>query len=254
MTRVFVGLLLCVNIWSFNANAVGVLPLNQKHQESLLHSFSQCVDHVSLQADTFYSYLYLWDIYTQFVFDQSKTFLPVCLLLPGNATSSIQGIRPDQFVTVEHRETAYVSLAQMVLGFDDTYDVFIHELAHFAGFLDEYPMRIAAAKYQCQIKRYAPNVIFKSQLVGESPHPYKSLFQSQLLTPSGELRDDIDKFLYSGCQHLVQTPAQYLLHPNQFNFLRFFDVTMIPHWYQYLWQQQVLTGRTAKQHAEAYTR
>ena len=254
MTRSLMLVLLCMNLWGKNPHAAVISQplIHTSNQNFILKPFEQCLDHVALEAETFNSYFYLWDIYTQFLFDKTKTFLPICLLQPNNKKSLEQGIWPSQWVTVDHRNTAYVSAARMYLGFDDTYEVFIHELAHFAGFLDEYPMRVASAKYQCQIKRYAPNVIFESQLLGQSNHPYQQLFQIQLLTTSGTLRKDIEAFIFPGCQYLASTPKQYLLHPNQFNFLRFFDVAMIPYWYQYLWQQQVLTGRTAKLSTKIY--
>lgn len=246
MTRLFAVLFLGCYMWGNSASALVVEPLIKSHKNLRIIPFTQCVDHVALQADSFQSYFYLWDIYTQFVFDDTKTFLPICLLLPYDDTSANLGIPPSQYVTVEHRQTAYVSSARMYLGFDDTYEVFIHELAHFAGFLDEYPMRIAAAKFQCQMSQNPPNVIFEKQLVGKSNHPFQELFEIQLLSTTGALRPDIEAFIFPGCQYLPKTPTQYLIHPNRFNFLRFFDVATIPYWYQYMWQQQVLSGRTVK--------
>lgn len=51
----------------------------------------------------------------------------------------------------------------MYLDVGDTYSVFIHELAHFAGFVDEYPMSAALAEVYCE-RRTAPNLVFNGQI------------------------------------------------------------------------------------------
>lgn len=50
----------------------------------------------------------------------------------------------------------------MFLDHGDTYDVFIHELAHFAGFVDEYPLNTTLAQRICAGES-APNVIFEHE-------------------------------------------------------------------------------------------
>jgi hypothetical protein len=47
----------------------------------------------------------------------------------------------------------------MYLDQQDTYDVFIHELAHFSGFVDEYPLTAEMAKQICEGQN-APNLMF----------------------------------------------------------------------------------------------
>lgn len=47
----------------------------------------------------------------------------------------------------------------MYLDQQDTYDVFVHELAHFSGFVDEYPLSTDMASVICEGED-APNVVF----------------------------------------------------------------------------------------------
>ena len=216
--------------------------------------FTHCVDHVALIAHNLNDYVYLMVLYDDFVFDQMMRFLPVCLLPPMIvaedrydplsivATFSSQ-IKTAQVVKVQAQGNAFVSDAVMQLAHSDTYQVFIHELAHFAGFLDEYPMSAAAARFQCNIARQAPNVIHASQLDENTsqPHPYADIFVAQLNLRPSKRRNE-----YIGCGDHEKHIQRYLMHPNDFNFLRFFDVPYIPYLYQYLWQQQVLQGRTSQ--------
>lgn len=53
---------------------------------------------------------------------------------------------------------ANVNGGVMYLDLADTYKVFVHELAHFAGFVDEYPLSTPLAAVHCESKR-APNVV-----------------------------------------------------------------------------------------------
>lgn len=47
----------------------------------------------------------------------------------------------------------------MYLDLGDTYSVFVHELAHFAGFVDEYPLSTEMAEQVCQPHHPAPNLV-----------------------------------------------------------------------------------------------
>ncbi|MGJ8631574.1 MAG: hypothetical protein ACSHWT_11075 [Glaciecola sp.] len=211
--------------------------------------FTRCVDHVALIAHSVIDYHYLMGLYDDFVFDTNMRFLPVCLLPPMMISDNARDqqahlpLLTTQIVKVQAQGNAYVSDAVMQLAHTDTYQVFIHELAHFAGFLDEYPMSAAAARFQCNIARNAPNVIHASQLGdnNDQPHPYADIFIAQL-----NLRKENADYEHIGCETQHNQIRRFLLHPNDFTFLRFYDVPVIPYLYQYLWQQQVLKRRTSK--------
>lgn len=59
----------------------------------------------------------------------------------------------------------------MFLDRQDTYDVFIHELAHFSGFIDEYPLSKMLAKRVCAGVD-APNIVFKKAKQSEADTEY----------------------------------------------------------------------------------
>jgi hypothetical protein len=55
----------------------------------------------------------------------------------------------------------------MYLDSQDTYDVFVHELAHFSGFVDEYPLSKDLASRVCD-GRAAPNLVFQQAGQGKA--------------------------------------------------------------------------------------
>ncbi|MDF2180222.1 hypothetical protein P2G88_18355 [Aliiglaciecola sp. CAU 1673] len=55
---------------------------------------------------------------------------------------------------------ANVNNGIMYLDLGDTYSVFVHELAHFSGFVDEYPLSSEMAEQVCQPHHPAPNLVF----------------------------------------------------------------------------------------------
>ena len=58
---------------------------------------------------------------------------------------------------------ANVNNGVMYLDVGDTYSVFVHELAHFVGFVDEYPLTRSFAKEYCA-RKSAPNLVFLGAL------------------------------------------------------------------------------------------
>ena len=221
----------------------------QVSPEIVVTQFSQCIDHVALLAHSMTDYHYLMGLYDEFLFDSEMRFLPVCLLPPtdividsSRALTSVPQLAT-QLVKVQAQGNAYVSDAIMQLAHTDTYSVFIHELAHFAVFLDEYPMSLDAARFQCNIARQAPNVIHASQLEPNHahPHPYADIFIAKL--KSKMVNKD---YKHIGCGDFEPEVVRFLLHPNDFTFLRFYDVPYIPYLYQYLWQQQIQSGRSSQ--------
>lgn len=68
MTRSLMLVLLCMNLWGKNPHAAVISQplIHTSNQNFILKPFEQCLDHVALEAETFNSYFYLWDIYTQF--------------------------------------------------------------------------------------------------------------------------------------------------------------------------------------------
>lgn len=71
-------------------------------------------------------------------------------------------LRPEDFthlVVFHSRGKANVINGVMHLDLADKYSVFIHELAHFVGFIDEYPLGDELADFYCQPDRQFPNIL-----------------------------------------------------------------------------------------------
>ncbi len=70
-------------------------------------------------------------------------------------------------IVIAEQGKANVQNGVMYLDIGDTYSVFVHELAHFAGFADEYPMGKGMANRLCDEKQIAqfipPNIVVDSE-------------------------------------------------------------------------------------------
>jgi hypothetical protein len=108
----------------------------------------------------------------------------------------------------------------------DTYDVFIHELAHFSGFIDEYPLSQGLAKRVCAGVD-APNIVFKQ---AEQLHVDKTYWQSI------SLQNSTDIFAARTCDN---HPNQAFKTSNQLTFMEYHDTAYIPAHYLTAWQRQL---------------
>lgn len=127
------------------------------------------------------------EIYQQFLNDKRLKTLPLCINKPvwlardaircdanwqgqGRLGCNVEALEP----IVRHRSfTHAVILAKsgkanvnngvMYLDVGDTYSVFVHELAHFVGFVDEYPLTRSFAREYCA-RQTAPNLVFLGKL------------------------------------------------------------------------------------------
>jgi hypothetical protein len=124
------------------------------------------------------------DFQQQFLQDSRLTMLPICIAQPlwiepgqlhcegnwlgkGRLGCDLQGLGTrlktlnfTHVVIFANQGKANVHNGIMYLDRQDTYDVFVHELAHFAGFIDEYPLSKALATAVCE-GRAAPNLVFQ---------------------------------------------------------------------------------------------
>ncbi|MEP0354576.1 hypothetical protein [Paraglaciecola sp.] len=112
----------------------------------------------------------------------------------------------------------------MFLDKQDTYDVFVHELAHFSGFIDEYPLSAALAERVCAGVD-APNLVFKQ--VGA-----KSTLTAKVLART--------------CDNHT---AQAYKASNKLTFMEYHDTAYIPPQYLRAWSA-LLTA--APQHPSAH--
>jgi hypothetical protein len=112
----------------------------------------------------------------------------------------------------------------MYLDQQDTYDVLVHEMAHFAGFVDEYPLSAELAKRVCS-EAEAPNLVFKRADQKQiDMHFWQQLKQntSVALTPART------------CDNHT---SQAFKPSANMTFMEYYDVKRIPDFYLSAWQQ-----------------
>jgi hypothetical protein len=114
----------------------------------------------------------------------------------------------------------------MFLDRQDTYDVFIHELAHFSGFIDEYPLSQGLAKRVCAGVD-APNIIFKQAGKFKADRQYWE---------SMGLQNNTDVFTARTCDN---HSTQAFKASNQLTFMEYHDTAFIPAHYLTAWQKQL---------------
>jgi len=126
-------------------------------------------------------------IYQQFLADKRLKSLPLCVNKPiwlareslkcdanwqgqGRLGCNIEALEPivrqrgfTHAVVLAKSGKANVNNGVMYLDVGDTYSVFVHELAHFVGFVDEYPLTRSFAKEYCA-RKSAPNLVFLGAL------------------------------------------------------------------------------------------
>jgi hypothetical protein len=68
-------------------------------------------------------------------------------------------------LVVGEQGKANVNNGVLYLDLVDSYDVFVHELAHFVGFADEYPLGESLAERICHIDTPPPNIVIQAPIV-----------------------------------------------------------------------------------------
>jgi hypothetical protein len=114
----------------------------------------------------------------------------------------------------------------MFLDRQDTYDVFIHELAHFSGFIDEYPLSQGLAKRVCAGVD-APNIVFKQAGKLAVDRQYWQSIGIQNSTPI---------FAARTCDN---HGTQAFKSSSQLTFMEYHDTAYIPPHYLTAWQRQL---------------
>ncbi|GGW87786.1 sel1 repeat family protein [Alteromonas halophila] len=181
-----------------NATAQGVLDVLKRYtQQPVTRSFdnrwpSECRQRIQMFADSLSTIQHADKLYRAFNDDPRLASLPLCLAKPLWLTSDtftcdenwqqsqrlgcdIRPLAPaierdgaSHVVLLAQQGKANIDNGVMFLDIGDTYSVFVHELAHFAGFADEYPLSKGAAKKVCQTATQSvnesPNLVFDGRL------------------------------------------------------------------------------------------
>jgi hypothetical protein len=131
-------------------------------------------------------------------------------------------------VMFSNKGKANVHNGVMFLDRQDTYDVFIHELAHFSGFIDEYPLSQGLAKRVCAGVD-APNMVFKQAEKSKADRQYWQ---------SIGLQNNTDIFSARTCDN---HSTQAFKASKQLTFMEYHDTGFIPNRYLIAWQRQLQT-------------
>ncbi|WP_297820367.1 hypothetical protein [uncultured Paraglaciecola sp.] len=129
-------------------------------------------------------------------------------------------------VMFANKGKANVHNGVMFLDRQDTYDVFIHELAHFSGFIDEYPLSQALAKRVCAGVD-APNIVFQQA---------KKLKADRQYWQSIGLKNNTGIFTARTCDN---HSTQAFKASKQLTFMEYHDTGFIPYSYLMAWQRQL---------------
>lgn len=191
-----------------------------------------------------------------FAKDTRLTSLPICIapkivfvpdLLPCENSSEavriscniapisaqLKSVQFTHLVVFAKSGKANVHNGIMYLDQQDTYDVLVHELAHFAGFVDEYPLSTELAKRVCS-GIDAPNLVF--QQVDQSK-PDVSYWRSL---------DILTKVQPTPVRTCNNHSAQAYKASSEMTFMEYHDFRNIPAiylsaWHKALTQQTTLT-------------
>lgn len=169
----------------------------------------------------------------------------------------VAGVNFTHLAVVGDSGKANVDNGIMYLDLADDYNVFIHELAHFVGFVDEYPLTAQMAKQVCA-RQGAPNLVFvRDDTDAQDPMLNQYMFGKEVpLTPARtclnhpnhafkateettfmEFHDYgvIPEFYIEQWSNLLQSPQNLI--PAAINFSQHFDLTKDLE-NAVIWQQQ----------------
>jgi hypothetical protein len=224
------------------------LNLNTPGQNN--NSFSQalhtCAQQLQFVVSSDESIIQAADFKKQFSQDSRLNILPICINQAlwvdptelacvhnwqdeGRLGCDLQGLGPmlkeldfTHLVIFAEQGKANVHNGIMFLDRGDTYDVFVHELAHFSGFVDEYPLNETLAQGICAGDR-APNIIFEQ--AKQSPADMSLWLGLQ----------ENNKISVSEARTCDNHSAQAYKPTADITFMEFYDLTYIPEVYIAAW-------------------
>lgn len=211
----------------------------------------QCTMQLQFVATSLDSIKQAHQFYQTFLQDAQLAPLPICLNPPvwiedaefNCRSRSVNNYRiecplhfldkvltPDNFthLTVFAKQgKANVVNGVMYLDLADKYSVFVHELAHFVGFVDEYPLSEQFAHYYCDGAQQFPNLIVvpESQTLEDVSLEYwQGLSQDLVLSKANTCKNH---------------SAQAYKFSAKLTFLEFHDTGYIPEVYKAIWLERL---------------
>lgn len=139
--------------------------------------------------------------------------------------------------------TAYVQHGLMYLDQADTYSVFVHELAHFAGFIDEYAISSELATQYCSNfsapNFYAGDSLYSSVRFNAWQQDYQVVKNANTKVISkNELQED-DELAVTPSRTCNKVNIQSFKPSSDITFMEHHDTNHIPPLYLQLWKSQL---------------
>jgi hypothetical protein len=223
-------------------------PQNVSNGKFTLNS-GQCAQQLQFVADSLHSVMQGVNFIAQFENDERLETLPICInsplwLTPSamecsdnwqrsgrlgcDVTQLSESLNRQSFthvVVLAETGKANVHNGVMFLDSQDDYNVFVHELAHFAGFVDEYPLSSALARSICH-SNDAPNlkVTQKTNKADISAWLGQAKEKGITLSPSRTCDNH---------------SAQAYKPSDKMTFMEFYDVAYIPPSYLKAWAKRL---------------
>ena len=210
----------------------------------------QCLQRIQMFATSLSSIERASELYKNFKADERLQTLPICIqqpvwLTPKTLSCSNNWQKSDRLgcdvrplagaiearnathaIVVADLGKANVNNGVMFLDLSDSYSVMVHELAHFAGFVDEYPLGSTMASRYCT-SQAIPNLVFDGKLTYA---PLATLTQWQGLEPDLKIAP---AKTCEGHDRQAYKPS------DKITFLEHHDSGVIPDLYLKLWRQQL---------------
>ena len=210
---------------------------------------THCAQQLQFVASTLQSVLQGEELIEQFKRDHRLQGLPICVNTPiwlaasaltcsdnwqgagrlgCDVTQLSQSLTRQRFthvVVLAPVGKANVHNGVMFLDTEDDYNVFVHELAHFAGFVDEYPLSSGLAAAICTGSN-APNLLLSNANEQPDVHDWQNQLNGNKLTISQSRTCDNHQ-------------AQAYKPSAKMTFMEFYDVPYIPPIYLQAWADRL---------------
>ncbi len=141
---------------------------------------NECVMKIQPVSSSFAGITFANQIVSELANDNRLKQLPLCVHKPHLLRQSscpdkqqastcvladiAEQFHPNSFshlIVIQDQPRSFVKTGVMWLSVNAPYTLFIHELAHFAGFVDEYPLSVERAEQHCKQLRHVPNLTWQ---------------------------------------------------------------------------------------------
>lgn len=226
------------------------LQLNPSQSKPQAIQRKQCVTRLQFVTESIEGAVKSRDLIQQFVDDQRLATLPICINPPlwveradlscfanksGGGRLSCDLLQLSEIVdeldfshlvVIGESGKANVHNGIMYLDLVDDYAVFVHELAHFAGFVDEYPLTAALAENICSSES-APNLIFIEPDSKSVENPLNNSIQRE-------------NYTLVKARTCANHSSQAYKTSSQITFMEYHDYGIIPESYLQIWRELLL--------------